>query len=91
MDVKVKNILWFNKGSSDKIWGLVDRGPDTFSFWCKRGKTINVSKFNGGAMDMVMKKESKGYRRITDDKLLGIDPTFRDRLIDAIVLGLLKG
>lgn len=78
---------WYNKGTSDKLWGVirVDSG-DYFNFWCRRGAKMQFKKTN---TNRYSHKEDRGYERISKERLEQIYPGFIEEANQQLVYGLL--
>ncbi len=74
-------LLWYNKGTSDKLWGIVRVGEKVqpweetkyLIFWGKRGKklghTVRDMRKND-VSNLVYGKEDKGYSRVQFGELV---------------------
>ncbi len=91
MEVKLIWGGWNTKGSSDKVWGVIQRcepktstkASDTvYVFWGARGKSMlfKTDKWGYDLQNLIHTKARKGYQQIDYDKLLKIWPDFEDKL-----------
>ena len=67
---------WINEGSHDKLWGVLKSSQSDgvyYNFWGRRGKK---PQFKQVCDAMHYHKERKGYKEVSEDKLLEIFPDF---------------
>lgn len=95
MAMKIEDFLWFNSGTSDKIWGIVAYNGSLYSFWGRRNASLKVKRQGNitgtryYCIQLVQEKKDKGYKTVPDSQRK-IDPTLPDRLEQALVLSSLK-
>ena len=91
MDVKLVWGGWNTDGTSDKVWGVIQRAPanastpwDTkvYVFWGARGKSMQfkTDSYNEELWQLIRNKIRKGYKQIDYNELLRIWPDFEDTL-----------
>lgn len=91
MDVKLVWGGWNTEGTSDKVWGVIQRTPSSeptkygakvYVFWGARGKSMQFKSCNYDNVltDLCRKKRKKGYKEINYAELLRIWPDFEDTL-----------
>jgi len=70
--------------NADKVWGVIqlDALNTYVTFWGRRGKKLQTKISNDlyAVNDLIYKKQVKGYRSITIDKLDTVYPEFRSDL-----------
>lgn len=91
MDVKLVWGGWNTDGTSDKVWGVIQRAPSTaptpygakvYVFWGARGKSMQFKsdKYNDALSTLIRTKRRKGYKQIDYNELLRIWPDFEGTL-----------
>lgn len=80
---------WYNKGTSDKIWGIIRDGQgERFNFWCRRGAKMQFKATSDGRFSH---KVDKGYQSITVKKLEAIYPGFMQEAEQQLIFKKLTG
>ena len=100
MEVKLVWGGWNTEGTSDKVWGVIQRcsaltstkyGDQVYIFWGARGKSLQFKndKWSWALHSLTGKKSAKGYKEIDYAKLLKIWPDFEDTLSQKLTFHIL--
>jgi hypothetical protein len=102
MEVKLVWGGWNTEGTSDKVWGVIQRcdakrttkyNDRVYVFWGARGKSLQFKNdlWAQELQDLTVKKERrKGYRQISYYKLLEIWPDFEETLSQKLTFHILS-
>ena len=86
---------WYNEGTSDKLWGVLERVYDDidavtyYNFWCRRGAKMQFKHV--GNNKNYRHKANSGYKSIDVEKLEEIYPGFMEEANNQLILGILTG
>ena len=101
MDVKLVWGGWCKEGTSDKVWGIIQRCDSSrhtnwddrvYVFWGARGKSMHFKNdtWSWELDNLTRKKSRKGYDQIDYAKLLEIWPDFEDALSQRLTAHILS-
>ena len=81
--LKITWVGWVCQGNSDKLWGVVQTGTNSYyNFWCRRGQAMSFKKTSSPSYSH---KKNKGYNEITTEKLEEIYPGFMEEAQNRLV------
>lgn len=92
-DIDVDWVGYCDSDGSDKIWGICCDEHDSYTFWCRRGKTVKAKAYNEfrtDRRDLIRSKEDKGYWKVPMPELDLLHPGLLEQLERAIVLEKLR-
>lgn len=101
MNVKLVWGGWCQEGTSDKVWGVIQRrdsdgqtklGDKVYVFWGARGRTMKFKNdiWSWELESITRKKHRKGYFQISYSKLLAIWPNFEETLNQRLTFHILS-
>ena len=86
MSFKFEWIGWMKTDTNDKVWGYFQNDKLYYTFWGKRGKTLNFKKtptswFADDKLQSLQKtKRKKGYDEMSEQQMITIWPEFYNDL-----------
>jgi len=87
MNFKFEWIGWMKTSTNDKIWGYFQNDKLYYTFWGRRGKTLNFKQFPAVGYyaseeleKLQYSKTKKGYDKMSEQQMLTIWPHFYDDL-----------
>ena len=88
MTINYKYIGWCRVDNSDKVWACIQLSGDRWygkylTVWGRRGKQLQSKIIDVSDRDignLIRSKNSKGYRKIPQDKLNEVYPEFEQDL-----------
>jgi hypothetical protein len=92
-DIEIDWVGYCDRDGSDKIWGICGDEHDSYTFWCRRGKTVRAKVYNEFSVDrrdLIRSKEDRGYWKVPMHQLDEMHPGLLDQLGRAIVLDKLR-
>lgn len=92
-DIEIDWVGYCDRDGSDKIWGICGDEHDSYTFWCRRGKTVKAKVYHGFSIDqrdLIRTKEDRGYWKVPMHQLDELHPGLLEQLGRAIVLDKLR-
>jgi len=95
-----KFIGWCKEGTSDKVWGIISLGTETYMnntsyvvFWGRRGKKLQTKILKDsvwGIGNKIDSKKDRGYIEVDSTKLYEVYPEFESDLSKTAMWAILK-
>ena len=99
-DMKYKFIGWCREGTSDKVWGVIPLGTETYLndvsyviFWGRRGKKLQTKILKDsvwGIGNKIDSKKERGYIEVDTNKLDELYPEFESDLSKTAMWAMLR-